>query len=331
MQAVVYDTPGDESVLTIETMDAPNITPSAVRISVRATAVNRADLMQRQGNYPPPPGASKILGLECVGDIVETGRIVRKWKVGDRVMALCNGGGYAEEVVVDEGSVMAVPDGMSDAEAAAFMETYLTAFLNIFVIGAPPPTGTVLIHGGGSGVGTAAITLCKLAGLTTIVTAGSSEKCRQCSQHGATHVINYKTQKFAEVVRERTHGVGANVVLDCIGGSYLADNVHSLSVDGTLVVIGLLGGAKADSLDMGLMLRKRAKIAFSTLRNRTDRFKADLIRHLQDMFGEELSKGQLKPVVDVIMPLADVADAHRRMAASEHFGKIVLAVQQPLS
>src|SRR5262245_7474397 len=241
MRAIVFDQPGDESVLRIGDVPPPTLGPDDLRIRVRATAVNRADLLQRQGLYPSPPGASAILGLECAGEVVEIGANVTGWTPGDRAMALLPGGGYAEEAAVHAGSAIPIPAGLSDVEAGAFPEVFLTAFLNIFLLGDPPSQGSVLVHGGGSGVGTAAITLCREAGLRVIVTAGSDEKCRRCREHGADRAINYRDADFAAAVRESTGGRGVNLVLDSIGARYLAQNLSILVPGGKLVIIGLIG------------------------------------------------------------------------------------------
>jgi putative PIG3 family NAD(P)H quinone oxidoreductase len=325
MRAIVFDHPGDESVLHLGDVPSPTLGPDDLRIRVRATAVNRADLMQRQGLYPPPPGASAILGLECAGEVGEVGANVTGWTRGDRVMALLPGGGYAEEATVDAGSAIPVPSVLSDIEAAAFPEVFLTAFLNIFLLGAPPPKGSVLVHGGGSGVGTAAITLCREAGLRVIVTAGSDEKCRRCREHGADVAINYRDGDFATAVRESTGGRGVDVVLDSIGGRYLSSNLSSLAVGGALIVIGLIGGARGE-IDLAALLMKRLRVIGSTLRGRPVAEKASIVRAFEARFGEALRAGRLRPVVDRVLPLANAAEAHRIMQSSVHFGKVALQV-----
>lgn len=325
MKAIVIDKPGDENVLQLGSTDAPFCGDDDIRIRVRATAVNRADLLQRQGLYPPPPGASPILGLECGGEVVEIGQRVRGWAIGDRAMALLSGGGYGEEAVVHAGSAMHVPAALSDIEAGAMPEVFLTAFLNIFQLGAPPAGASVLIHGGGSGVGTAAISLCKGAGLRSVVTAGSSEKCQRCLEHGADLAINYRDGDFAPAVQAFTDGEGVRVVLDCIGGRYLAGNLACLSVDGRLVIIGLMGGGKAE-IDLASLLMKRIHVIGSTLRSRPAAEKARLVSAFVERFGAAIEAGRLRPVVDRVLPLAQAAEAHRIMKASTHFGKIALQV-----
>lgn len=325
MRAIVYDQPGDESVLRMATVEPPAMVPHGIRIRVRATAVNRADLLQRQGLYPPPPGVSPLLGLECAGEVIEVGSGVAGWQVGARAMALLAGGGYAEEVVVDAGSAMPTPAGISDEQAAAIPETFITAFLNIFLLGKPPEKGSVLVHGGGSGVGTAAISLCKEAGLTVLVTAGSDDKCERCVQHGADVAINYRSKEFAPRVREATQGKGVDVILDCVGGRYLGANLQCLAVAGALVIIGLTGGARGE-LDLAMLLRRRLRLEGSTLRARSALEKTAIVSAFMERFGKALGGGRVRPVIDRVLPLAHAAEGHRVLKASEHFGKVVLRV-----
>lgn len=325
MKAILFDEPGDESVLALGETPAPPLLPGSVRIRVHATAVNRADLLQRQGMYPPPPGASEILGLECAGEVSELAEGVSGLAVGDRVMALLPGGGYAEQAVVDAGSVMPVPAALDLVDAAAIPEVFLTVFLNVFQLGGLEAGGTVLVHGGGSGIGTACIQLARAAGARVIVTAGSDEKCERCRALGADLAVNYRVGDFRQASLDATGGKGVDVVLDSIGGAYLADNLGSLAVGGRLVVIGLMGGAKAE-LPMGALLSRRLQIIGSTLRTRRADQKAAIAKAFLARFGDDLSAGEIAPVVDRILPLADAAEAHRVMKASLHFGKIVLRV-----
>ncbi len=325
MKAIVVDTPGAEDVLKIGEAPSPTLTPEDIRIRVRATAVNRADLLQRQGMYPPPPGASPIIGLECAGDVIEVGGAVTGWKVGDRAMALLPGGGYAEEAVAHHGSAMHVPAALSYEEAGALPEVFLTSFLNIFMLGAIKPGGAALVHGGGSGIGTASTTLLKEAGMRALVTAGSKEKCRRCRDHGADVAINYRDGDFAPHVREATDGKGVNVILDSIGGQYFAANLDCLATDGRLVIIGLIGGAKAD-INLALLLIRRLQVIGSTLRTRAAADKAEIVARFLERFGAALAAGRIKPVVDRVLPLEQAAEAHRIVQASTHFGKVVLRV-----
>jgi tumor protein p53-inducible protein 3 len=309
-----------EQVLQIGETDSPPLGANDLRIAVHATAVNRADLLQKAGHYPPPPGASEILGLECAGEVIEIGSNVRGWSLGDRAMALLAGGGYAEEVVVDAGSAMHVPDVLTDAEAAAMPEVFLTAYSNIFMWARAQHGESILIHGGGSGVGTAATTLCKLAGMRIFVTAGSVEKCARCIEHGADVCINYKTEDFAEKAR------GVNIVLDHIGAHYLAKDLEALALGGRVVIIGSMGGEKTAAIDVTSLLGKRQQIIGSHLRGRPVAEKAEIVASFIDRFGDDLNAGRIRPVIDSVFDFDHVEDAHRRMAG-DHFGKIVIRVR----
>lgn len=325
MKAIVFDAPGNEDVLHIGEAASPALGPEDLRIRVRATAVNRADLLQRQGMYPPPPGASPILGLECAGEVIEVGGAVVGWRSGDRAMALLTGGGYAEEAVVHHGSAMHVPPALSFEQAGAFPEVFLTAFLNLFMLGEIPPGGSALVHGGGSGVGTASIMLLREAGMRALITAGSDEKCRRCRDLGAEVAINYRTGDFSAAVREATAGRGVDVVLDSIGGKYLASNLDALALDGRLVIIGLIGGAKGD-INLAALLLRRLRVIGSTLRARSAAEKAEIVSRFLQRFGAALNAGRIRPVIDRVLPLAQAAEAHRIVQSSVHFGKVVLAL-----
>jgi putative PIG3 family NAD(P)H quinone oxidoreductase len=319
MRAIILSAFGEQALQIGET-DSPPLGANDLRIAVRATAVNRADLLQRAGHYPPPPGASPIIGLECAGEVIEIGPSVRGWSLGDRAMALLAGGGYAEEVVVDAGSAMHVPDALSDIEAAAIPEVFLTAYSNIFMWAHAQRGESVLIHGGGSGVGTAATTLCKLAGLRVFVTAGSDEKCELCVRlTGADVCINYKTEDFAEKAR------GVNIVLDHIGARYLAKDLEALTVGGRVVIIGSMGGEKIATIDVTSLLGKRQQIIGSHLRGRPVAEKAEIVASFIDRFGDDLNAGRVRPVIDSLFDIDHVEDAHRRMEG-DHFGKIVIRV-----
>ena len=319
MKAVVVERPGSEDVLTIRDVPRPDLGPGDIRIRIAATAVNRADLLQREGQYPPPKGASPILGLECAGTVAETGSDVRGWRTGDRVMALLAGGGYAEETVVEAGSCMHVPGVLSDTEAGAIPETFLTAFLNIFDLGRAASGESILIHGGGSGVGTAAITLCKLAGLRVFVTCGSATKCERCISHGADVAINYTKEDFVE------RAAGADIVLDHIGAKYTIRDLRTLNVGGRVIIIGSMGGDRMADIDITALLSKRQQIIGSTLRARPNAEKAKIVSQFLARFGSDLEAGRIRPVIDRTFPLEQVADAHRAMKG-DHFGKIVLKV-----
>lgn len=325
MKAVLIDRPGDETVLRIGDAPDPVAGPGELRLRVAATAVNRADLLQRQGMYPPPPGASPILGLECAGTVVEIGAGVTGWKPGDRAMALLAGGGHAEQVVVHAGSALRVPERLSLEEAAAIPEVFLTAFLNLFEVGGLGAGGSALVHGGGSGVGTASIQLAKAAGARILVTAGSADKCTRCLELGADAAIDYRKENFAERVREETGGRGVDVVLDSIGAKYFESNLACLAMGGRLVLIGLMGGAKVEA-NLAVLLARRLHVIGSTLRARPVEEKAAIVAAFERRFGADLAAGRVRPIVDRVLPLAQVAAAHRAMKASEHFGKIVLKV-----
>jgi len=327
MRAILIDEAGDESKLYLGEAPAPELVPGSLRLRVAATAVNRADLLQRQGLYPPPPGASPILGLECSGEVLEVSPEVSGWSPGDAVMALLPGGGYAEEVVVDAGSAMAVPEGLDLVHAAAVPEVYLTVFLNVFQLGALPPGGSVLVHGGGSGIGTACIQLARAAGATVVVTAGSEEKCRRCLELGAHAAVDYRSGDFAATAREVTDGRGVDVVLDSIGAPYLRANLAALAMGGRLLLIGLMGGAKSE-ISLGALLSRRLQVIGSTLRVRALEEKAALVSAFQERFGADLASGAVAPVIDRVLPLEQAADAHRALQASEHFGKVVLRVAE---
>ncbi len=323
MRAVVFDAPGNESVLRVEDVAEPRPTSRQVLIDVEGAALNRGDLMQRMGLYPPPAGASDVLGLECAGQVLECGSEVSEWNVGDRVMALLPGGGYAARAVADAGSVMEVPTGMDLVEAACFPEVFLTVYLNVFEIAGAQAGEWLLVHGGGSGIGTAAIQLAKEAGLKIVITAGSAEKCDRCMTLGADAAINYREQQFGERVREITEGRGVDIVLDSIGAPYLGSNLESLAIEGRLVVIGMMGGMAAE-LNLADLLMRRLSVIGSTLRARSDAKKADIVQGFLGRFGDAMRRGRIRPVVEKIFPLEEVAEAHRLMAASTHFGKIGL-------
>jgi len=317
MRAVVVE----EKQFRIAEIDPATLGPNDLRIRVRATAVNRADLLQRDGHYPPPPGASPIIGMECSGVVIGVGANVTGWARGDRAMALLAGGGYAEEVVVDAGSAMHVPEGLSDEEAAAIPEVFLTAFSNIFMLARAKRGEAILIHGGGSGVGTAATTLCKLNDMRVVVTAGSDEKCAQCIAHGADLAINYRSEDFAAKARE------VDIVLDHIGAKYLERDLEVLALGGRVVIIGSMGGDRTATIDVTRLLGKRQQILGSTLRARPVEEKAAIVAAFIERFGDDLREGRVKPVIDRVYELHEVEEAHRRVA-SDHFGKVVMRVSR---
>lgn len=324
MKAVIAEKPGDESVLKLAEVPDPQPGPEEILIRVTHAGLNRADVMQRQGFYPPPPGASDIIGLEVAGAVLAMGPEVRVWNVGDRVMALLAGGGYAEKAVVHCGSAMHVPDALSDAEAAAFPEVFLTAYLNLFQIAQIQYGEYALIHGGGSGVGTASILMLKESGGRAIVTAGSDEKCRRCLELGAEIAINYRSGPFAPQVKTATNGRGADVILDSIGAAYLAQNIECMAQNGRLVLIGLMKGARCE-IDLLPVLRRHLRIYGSTLRSRSEAEKAEIVAAFVNHFAGALEAGRLRPPIHKVLPAAQASEAHRIMQASEHFGKIVLS------
>jgi putative PIG3 family NAD(P)H quinone oxidoreductase len=326
MIAVTVPKPGDETQLKLAEIPDPTPGPQDLLIRVRYTALNRADLLQRQGMYPPPAGASEILGLECAGEVIAMGSEVSGWRAGDRAMALLPGGGYAQKAVVHQGSAMHVPAALSDEEAGAIPEVFLTAFLNLFMLGEIRSGQTALIHGGGSGVGTAAIGLLREAGTRSIVTAGSTEKCERCLRLGADVAINYNDGPFAPKVKTATSGRGVDVILDSIGGAYLAQNLEALSQGGRLVLIGLMQGARAD-IDLAAVLRRHLHVIGSTLRTRGVEEKSRIVDAFLARFGKALESGAIRPMIDCVLPMSQVAEAHRRMQASSHFGKILLRVE----
>ncbi|MGH7779871.1 MAG: NAD(P)H-quinone oxidoreductase [Candidatus Binataceae bacterium] len=323
MKAILIDRPGDESVLKLGEAPDPAPKDDEILIRVRCAGLNRADLMQRQGFYPPPPGASEILGLECAGEVVAAGKNANGWKIGDRAMALLPGGGYAGLAVAHAGSAMKIPASLSDEEAAGIPEVYLTAFLNLFEIAAVKTGDNVLIHGGGSGVGTASIQLLREAKARSIVTAGSDAKCEQCLKFGADVAINYKRGSFVPAVKAASSGRGADVILDSIGASYFSQNLEALAQGGRLVLIGLMTGTKSE-IDLAAVLRRHLRVIGSTLRTRPAAEKAAIVAAFLARFGDALTAGRLRPPIYKTLPASEASAAHRMMQASEHFGKIIL-------
>jgi putative PIG3 family NAD(P)H quinone oxidoreductase len=323
MKAVVVEKPGDESALKIGEVPEPSIKPEEILIRVHAAGVNRADILQRQGFYPPPPGASEIIGMEVAGEVVAVGDSAKGWKIGDRAMALIPGGGYAEKAVAHYGSAMKIRAALSFEEAAGIPEVFLTVFLNFFMLAGIKRGESALVHGGGSGIGTASILLLKEAGVRVVVTAGSDEKCDQCRKLGADFAINYKRGPFAPEVKTATEGRGVDAILDSIGGAYLAGNIESLAQGGRLVLIGLMQGMRGE-LDLAAVLRRHLKIFGSTLRNRSFAEKAQIVAAFLEQFGAALEAGKLRPPIYKVIPAADAPIAHRMMQSSEHFGKIIL-------
>lgn len=326
MKAVVMSGFGGPEVMRVAEAATPEPRANQVRIRVMATSVNRADIVQRRGNYPPPPGESDILGLEAAGVIDAVGTGVSGWKPGDRVMSLVAGGGYAEYVVVYADHLIPVPAGMSFTEAACICETYITAFLSVFMIGELQSGEAVLLHGGGGGVNTAALQLCRfLAPPATVIVTASTAKCERVAALGAHRVIDYQAQDFAAEVRRFTAGRGADLILDHIGADYLAPNMRALAVGGRLVVIGVTSGAVAP-LNLARMMVKRQRIIGTVIRARSVEEKARITAVFRERVMPHLAARDIVPLIHRIFALSAVQDAHREMENSRHFGKIVLAV-----
>jgi len=323
VKAIVIDRPGDESVMHLGDAEEPTTGPDDVLIEVAFTAVNRADLYQRMGKYPPPPGASDILGLECSGTVRTVGANVRRFRAGDNVMALLTGGGYAERVAVHQGSVMRVPAGWTLEEAGAFPEVFLTAYLNLFRLGHAKAGETILVHGGLSGVGTAAISLAREAGVRCVVTVGSPERCRRAVELGADHAFNYHDDWAAAI----SSAVGSiDVILDPIGARYLEAHLGLLATGGRLIGIGGMGGVRSAPIDWPTLMAKRITIVGSTLRSRPPEEKAAIVLEFEERFGAAMAAGRIKPIVDRVYGLAEVGLAHALVQSSRHVGKVVLRV-----
>jgi putative PIG3 family NAD(P)H quinone oxidoreductase len=325
MKTVLIREPGGPDALSL--VDAPTPEPKAdeVLIEVAAAGVNRPDVLQRQGLYPPPPGASNIPGLEVSGRIAAVGAGVTRWKTGDAVAALTSGGGYAEYAVAHEGSCLRVPKGLGMAEAACLPETFMTVWHNVFERGALKAGECFLVHGGSSGIGSTAIQLAAHFGARVFATAGSDEKCAYCESLGAEAAINYRTKNFAEEIKTLTCGKGVNVILDMVGGSYIQDDIRCAAEDGRIVQIAFLKGAKVEVNLMPIML-KRLTLTGSTLRPRSPEFKAHLARALEEKVWPLIESGAVRVVIDKTFPLAEAAEAHRHMETNAHMGKIVLTI-----
>jgi putative PIG3 family NAD(P)H quinone oxidoreductase len=303
----------------------PVVGPGEVLVDVVATAVNRADLLQRQGHYPPPAGASEILGLECSGTVAELGEGVEDWQVGDEVCALLAGGGYATRVAVPEGQLMPRPEGVDLTTSAALPEVAATVWSNLMMVAGLRSGESLLVHGGAGGIGTFAIQLASALGVRVLATAGSAEKRALCTELGADVVVDYREQDFAAVVEQVTDGAGVDVILDNMGASYLARNVASLATQGRLVVIGLQGGTKAE-LDLNALMRKRAAVVGTTLRARPPAEKATICAEVVEHVWPLVTDGAVRPVVGTSLPLAEAAEAHRLMESGGSSGKILLLV-----
>jgi putative PIG3 family NAD(P)H quinone oxidoreductase len=323
MRAVTVSEPGGPEVLALSELPDPEPGPGEVVIDVAATAVNRADLLQRQGLYPPPPGASEVIGLECSGTISAVGPEAGDRKVGDEVCALLAGGGYATRVCVPAGQVMPVPSGVGLVTAAALPEVACTVWSNVFMVAGLQPDEHLLVHGGAGGIGTFAIQLASVLGAKVLTTAGSAEKLAVCADLGADVTINYREEDFVESVREATDGHGADVILDNMGASYLGRNVEALATEGRLVIIGMQGGTKGE-LDISALRRKRGAVVATALRSRPREEKAAICAAVTEHVWPLVAEGRIRPIVHTRLPLAEAGKAHALMEASDNVGKILL-------
>ncbi len=325
MTAIEIREPGGPEALVPTSRPVPEPGAGEVLVKLAAAGVNRPDVMQRQGGYPPPPGASDIPGLEIAGGVVALGPGVGDLAIGDQVTALVTGGGYAEYCTAPVPQCLPIPDGLSPIEAACLPETFYTVWTNVFDRGGLQAGETFLVHGGSSGIGTTAIQMAKAFGARVFATAGSAEKCRACEKLGAERAIDYREEDFVQVVKEATGDKGVDVILDMVGGDYVQRNISALAPDGRLCYIAFLGGSKAE-VDLLPMMLKRITISGSTLRARSVEFKGAIARNLRDQVWPRIAAGEIKPVVHATFPLAEAAEAHRLMESSAHIGKIALTL-----
>jgi len=325
MTVIGISKPGGPQVLLPETRSVPTPGPNEILIKVAAAGVNRPDVAQRSGTYPPPPGASDLPGLEVAGEVVALGEGSRKHRLGDKVMSLVAGGGYAQYCIAQDAQAMAVPASMTMLQAGATPETLMTVWHNVFERSQLQNGETILIHGGSSGIGTMAIQLAKAFGAKVIVTVGSKEKAEACLKLGADHAINYKTEDFVAEAKKITAETGPNVILDMVGGTYVERNYEAAAVDGRIVQIAVLGGAQA-TVNVARLMVKRLHYTGSTLRPRSNADKAAMVAAIEARVMPLLREGRIKPLMDSTFPLEKAADAHRRMEGGEHIGKIVLVL-----
>jgi NADPH2:quinone reductase len=325
MNAVAITTPGGPEVLKLAEVPAPRPGTGQLLVKVAAAGVNRPDLAQRAGSYPPPPGHSPLPGLEIAGDVIEVGADTTRWKPGDKVCALVNGGGYAEYCIAEETSALPIPAGFDMVRAAALPETFFTVWNNVFERGRLAAGEWFLVHGGSSGIGTTAIQLARAFGARVIATAGSADKCQSCLDLGADRAVNYRTEDFVAAAKQATGGKGVDVILDMVGGGYTDKNLVIAAEDGRIVQIATLGGADA-KVNLARLMIKRLTLTGSTLRPRTREVKAGFARALEEKVWPLLAAGKVKVVMDSTFPLAEAAEAHRRLETSQHIGKVVLTV-----
>lgn len=328
MKAVIITQPGAPSVLQLAERPRPGYSANEVLVKVWAAGVNRPDVKQREGKYPPPADVVQdIPGLEIAGKIVEIGTNVIRWKVGDKVCALVAGGGYAEYCSAPEAQCLPLPDGFSFIEAASLPETFFTVWSNVFDRGNLKGNETLLVHGGSSGIGVAAIQMASALGHTVYVTAGSDDKCRFCEQLGAVKAINYKTENFPDIIEQLTGGKGVDVILDMVGGDYTPGNINSLATDGRLVMISTMKG-KDSQVNMMQVITKRLVITGSSLRIRDTEFKGAIAQNLEKNIWPLLASGKIKPVIHATFPASEAAQAHELMESNTHIGKIILSFEQ---
>jgi len=325
MMQIEITASGGPEVLQPKTAPVPQPKAGEILIRVAAAGVNRPDVSQRQGRYPVPPDASPIPGLEIAGTVVGIGAGVTQFTRGDAVCALTNGGGYAQYCVVPAGQALPIPAGVDMLHAAAIPETFFTVWANLFELGGAKAGLTVLVHGGTSGIGTTALMLCKEFGIAAFATAGSDEKCAAITQLGGT-AINYRTSKFDDVVLEQTGGRGVDIVLDLVGASYFEQNLRALAKGGTIVLVGMMGGAVVENFNLSAIMAKRAKVTGSTMRPRSAAEKAEIATALRDKVWPVLAAGRCLPLLHSVFPLEQAAEAHRAIEAGDHIGKIVLQV-----
>lgn len=325
MRAIEISEPGGPEVLLPVTRPVPASSAEDILIKIVAAGVNRPDALQRAGAYAPPPDASDLPGLECAGEVVSVGAGVSRWAIGDKVCALLPGGGYAEYATTHQDHALPVPAGLSMVEAAALPETFFTVWTNVFERGCLEAGEVFLVHGGTSGIGTTAIQLAKAMGARVFATAGSAEKCAKCVELGAELAINYNDDDYVEVVKAATNGRGVDLILDMVGGAYIARNIRALAMDGRLAMIAFLGGPKAE-INFAQIMTKRITVTGSTLRPRSVQDKAVIAEALREVVWPMIEAGRIAPVMDSTFPLDQAADAHRRIESSGHIGKIVLEV-----
>jgi putative PIG3 family NAD(P)H quinone oxidoreductase len=326
MRAILVNKPGDASQLRIGEVNRPELRGDELLVRVKAAGVNRADILQRQGLYPPPAGSSSIIGLEVSGVVEERSSDCPEWNAGDKVFSLLSGGGYAEYAVIPKKMAMRIPDNLSFEEASAIPEAYFTAFQALIWIGQLTAEESVLIHAGASGVGTAAIQIARQTEAKIFTTAGSDEKVRFCAEQGAHQAINYRSQSFEKIITNETDGRGVDLIIDFIGSPYWQSNMKCMSIDGRIVILATMGGSSIPEFDLRQLMRKRLTISGSTLRNRSREYKIKLTREFSDFALSLFNTGSMKPAIDKVFSWEDVSRAHQYMEENRNKGKIVLKV-----